>query len=190
MARVARWAAGRAMGAHEDRSGACGSIIMATACFTSHPTDVSNGLPPAKGCPETASGPGTRAATERSGWASTGAAWLTCVNDDSASLAPSKACLRGGVSVCEDKNGAMWIGTGGEGCAGGATADRALRGGRQCLEQLRLLTVPASDRGLWLSAAESEELYDFNGEQVQRAPGERAASNPFWWIARVGSGWA
>ncbi len=80
---------------------------------------------------------------------------------------------RGALSVCEDPAGTIWIGTGGGGLI--RLQDENVRWfqvGNHVAANFVFSIFPRSDGGVWLSAAEGEDLYAFRNDQIQRAPWE------------------
>lgn len=78
---------------------------------------------------------------------------------------------RAAISVCEDDRGAIWIGTGGGGLcrwSGGKITSYPV--GANASADFVFSIFPRATGGMWLSAAEGEDLYEFGDERVRRAP--------------------
>jgi signal transduction histidine kinase/ligand-binding sensor domain-containing protein len=82
---------------------------------------------------------------------------------------------RPALSVCEDRDGAIWIGTGGGGLCrwDGERITRFPVAGNTS-ENFVFSLFPRPDGGIWLSAKAGEELFEFQGDQMQRAPWDAA----------------
>jgi signal transduction histidine kinase/ligand-binding sensor domain-containing protein len=193
------WAAGRAMGAHEDRSGGMWFNHYGNGVFHITPDGRFQRLTTHEGLP------GDRVGA----WFQSrdGAIWLGVDRGGLAHLRERRFRVigpeqglpaRAALSVCEDKNGVVWIGTGGGGLCRWSEGKIARYGvGSSVSSNFVFSLFPRADRGLWLSAAESEELYEFNGEQLQRAPwGARGVKSILvdregrvWVGLKAGLGW-
>jgi signal transduction histidine kinase/ligand-binding sensor domain-containing protein len=76
---------------------------------------------------------------------------------------------RTALSICEDTNGTVWVGTAGGGlCSWSGGKIRRFAVGASAATDFIFSIAPRADGGLWLSAAEGEDLYQFLDHQVQR----------------------
>ena len=174
--RAARWACMRIATA------ACGSTIMATDFFTSRRTGNTSGSRPRTTCPATAWARGSKAATAASG-SGMDHGGLARLRDrrfhviGTAEGLPARTAL----SVCEDANGAVWIGTGGRRIMPlEQRENHPLSGRRQRVGEFCVFDFSARrTAALWLSAAEGEDLYQFHDGRCSARRGKCMASNPF-----------
>jgi ligand-binding sensor domain-containing protein/signal transduction histidine kinase len=79
---------------------------------------------------------------------------------------PARAAL----SVCEDGEGSVWIGTSGGGlCRWSGGKITTFPVGTSASADFVFSVFPRAGGGLWLSAADGEDLYEFHNDQMQRA---------------------
>ena len=166
------WAAGRAMGTHEDRSGGMWFNHYGNGVFHITPDGRFQRLTTQDGLP------GDRVGA----WFQSrdGTIWLGVDRGGLAHLRERRFRVIGpeqglpartALSVCQDKNGVMWIGTGGGGLCRWSEGKITRFGvGSSVSGNFVFSLFPRADRGLWLSAAENEELFEFDGDQLQHAP--------------------
>jgi len=162
-------ASGRAMGAHEDRDGGLWFNHYGNGLFHITPDGACQRLTTADDLP------GDRVGA----WfqSSDGGVWLGVTHGGLVRLRerhfhsigvaeglPARTAL----SVCEDTNGAVWIGTGGGGlCRLTNGVITSFNVGANASADFVFSILPRPG-GAWLSAAEGEDLYQFDSGQVRR----------------------
>ena len=167
-------ASGRAMGAHEDREGGLWFNHYGNGLFHITPTGKFQRLTMANGLPGDRVG-----AWFQSG---EGGIWIGVDHGGLARLrerhfhviGPAEGLpTRTVLAVCQDAAGAVWLGTAGGGLCrwqNGKLTDFTV--GPSASANFVFSIFPRPDGGLWLSAGEGEDLYEFRDGHVQRASWE------------------
>jgi len=164
-------ASGRAMGAHEDRAGGIwfnhygNGLFHITTAEKFERFTVRDGLA------------GDRVGawyqtTDGGVWAGVDHGGLTRLHDRKFHvIGPADGLpVRTILSVCEDANHVKWIGTAGGGLCrlqDGAITRFPVAGSASA--NFIFAVVPKADGGLWLSAGEGEELYEFYGRKIVKS---------------------
>jgi len=166
------WAAGRAMGAHEDSEGGMWFNHYGNGLFHVLPSGKFERLTTREGLR------GDRVGAWFQG--RDGGVWIGVDRGGLARLRERKfqiigaaegAAPRAALSVCEDHEGALWIGTSGGGLRrwkDGSISNFSV--GNNVSANFVFSVFPRAGGGIWLSRGEAENLVRFNGRQVERAP--------------------
>lgn len=166
------WAGGRAMGVHEDAEGGMWFNHYGNGLFHVLPDGKYQRLTAQEGLP------GDRVGAWFQGqdggvWIGVDLGGLVRLRErrfqviGAAEGLPARAAL----SVCEDHDGALWIGTSGGGlCRWSEGKISSYRVGSNVSANFVFSVFPGQDGVIWLSAGEGENLFRFNGRQVERAP--------------------
>ncbi len=165
------WASGRAMGAHEDQAGGMWFNHYGNGLFHVTPDGHFQRLTQRDGLP------GDRVGAWFQG--SDGGIWVGVDHGGLARLRDRRfhvvgtaegLPVRATMSICESSDGTKWIGTGGGGLCSWA-GDRVSRYsvGASASANFVFSIFPKTGGGLWLSAAEGEELYEFDGQHIQHS---------------------
>jgi signal transduction histidine kinase/ligand-binding sensor domain-containing protein len=165
------WASGRAMGAHEDNDGGMWFNHYGNGLFHVTPNGHLQRLTQRDGLPGDRVGAWFQD-SEGGVWVGVDHGGLARVRDRKFHVVGTAEGLpvRATMSICQSGDGTTWIGTGGGGLCGwavGKVSHYAV--GTSASANFVFSTFPRYGGGLWLSAAEGEELYEFNGERVQHS---------------------
>jgi len=167
-------AAGRAMGAHEDRDGGLWFNHYGNGLFHIMPDGQYQRLTSQEHLPGDRVGAWFQS-SDGGIWAGVDHGGLARLRDrrfhvlGTAEGLPSRTAL----SVCEDTNGAVWIGTAGGGlCRWQDEKITRFPVGPSASANFVFSIAPRPDGGAWLSAAAGEDLYQFRDGQIQRVSWE------------------
>lgn len=168
------WASGRAMGAHVDRAGGVWFNHYGNGVFHVTPKGGFEHLTTQEGLPGDRVGAWFQS-RDGSIWLGVDRGGLVRLRERRFHVVGQMEGLptRSAMSVCEDGEGAVWIGTGGGGlCRWDAGALKRYSVGNNASANFVFSIFPRADGGVWLSAAEGEDLFSFHGGQIMRAPWE------------------
>ena len=167
-------ASGRAMGAHEDRSGGVWFNHYGNGVFHITPEGRLERLTSRDGLL------GDRVGAWLEG--QDGGIWLGMDQGGLARLHDRRfqvigraegLTARAAMSVCQDRDGVIWIGTAEGGlCRREGDKITAYSVGSSAAGNFVFSMFPRPEGGLWLSAGEGEDLFDFRDGRVERAPWE------------------
>ena len=166
------WAAGRAMGVHEDADGGMWFNHYGNGVFHITPDGAFQRLTTRDGLPGDRVGAWFQS---RDGglWFGVDRGGLAHLRERRFQLISTSEGLtaRAVLSVCEDRDGALWIGTGGGGLcrwSDGKITSFPVGGNVSANFVFSVFPRPAGE--LWLSAGEGENLFRLRGPQVEHAP--------------------
>jgi len=163
-------ASGRAMGAHEDREGGMWFNHYGNGLFHVTPDGRYQRLTSQENLPGDRVGAWFQS-SDGGIWAGVDHGGLARLRDRRFQVLGAAEGLgaRTALSVCEETNGTVWIGTGGGGlCRLQDGKISRYTVGLSASANFVFSISPRGDGGAWLSAAEGEDLYQFNNGQIQR----------------------
>ncbi len=177
-AEATRWrgllgaASGRGMGMHEDRDGGLWFNHYGNGLFHITPDGQFQQLTTQDDLPSDRVGAWFQS-SDGGVWVGTTLGGLARLRDRRFHVigVPEGLPARTALSVCEDTNDAVWIGTSGGGlCRLTNGVMTRYKVGASASSDFVFSIAPRPDGGAWLSAAEGEDLYQFNNDQVERVP--------------------
>jgi signal transduction histidine kinase/ligand-binding sensor domain-containing protein len=170
------WVSGRAMGAHEDRDGGVWFNHYGNGLF--HITSDGRYQRPGMGDESTGERVGAwYQSYDASIWIGLDRGGLARVRDRRFrfhALGPGEGLpTRSALSVCQDQEGAVWIGTSGDGVYrwNAGKLNHYLLGSYPATNFVFSI-FPRNDGGVWVSAGEGEDLFVLRDGRFQRAPWE------------------
>ncbi|HEV2692088.1 MAG TPA: two-component regulator propeller domain-containing protein [Verrucomicrobiae bacterium] len=163
-------ASGRGMGVHEDRAGGLWLNHYGNGLFHIAPDETAQHLTTAEGLPDVRVGAWFQS-HDGGIWAGVDHGGLVRLRDRRFHVVGAANGLGAAtaLSVCEDRDGGMWIGTAGGGlCRWTNGVAARFPVGFSASANFIFAIAPRPDGGAWLSAAEGEDLFQYQDDQIRR----------------------